>query len=421
MFATIRQIFNPKNKDIQKRILFTFIVLFVFRLGAAIVVPGIDKDSLGVGNLGFLELINVMGGGALEKFSIFSLGVTPYISATIVMQFLEKSKIPYFSELYNQGYTGRAKLNQITRMAGIAIALIQGFILSFTYIGNGTPFQYVEYALMLTAGTAFLLWLGDRITAKGVGNGISVIIMAGIISNIPIMFSTAFTSLTDFANVQTIFIGILSFIIFIVVYLAIVLGIIYIGSAERRIPIQYANKSTASSNQNFIPFKLNTANVMPVIFASVLYMIFGMLITLIKSDGLSLFYNKWINYNTVTGLGLYVVFIFLFSYLYTFKVFDIKELTERLQKNGGYIPAVRPGEETQIYIKSVLKKITFVGTSFLAIIAILPTIFGMITSLPTSVSVGGTGLIIVVGVVLEIYKQIEGTLLSRSYVKGRKR
>lgn len=422
MFATIKQIFNKKNKDIQKRLLFTLVILFVFRLGTAIVVPGINKDSIGLNGLGFLELINVMGGGALEKFSIFSLGVTPYITASIVMQFLEKGIIPYLSELSKQGHTGRAKLNQITRIVGIFLAFIQGFILSFYYVQEGTVFQYMEYSIMLTAGTAFLLWLGDRITAKGIGNGISLIIMAGILANLPVMFITAFNSLVITTSVQTTFIGIVSFLLFVIVYVGIILGVVYIGSAERRIPIQYANKSTSTvGRQNYVPFKLNTGGVMPVILASTLFTVFGMIVAIFKNDSVTLFYNKWINYTTPTGLVLYAILIFVFAYFYTFATLDTKEMSEDLQKSGGYIPGIRPGNETTDYINNVLKRITFVGTFFLMLIAILPILFGMFSKLPTSVSIGGTGLLIVVGVALEVYKQIESTLLSRSYVKGRRR
>lgn len=421
MFATIKQIFNPKNKDLQKRILFTIAILFVFRLGAAIIVPGIDKNSLGVNGLGFLELMNVMGGGALEKFSIFSLGVMPYITASIIIQFLEKDIIPYLAELSKQGHTGRAKLNQITRIAGIFLAFVQGFIFSFTYISNGTVLQYMEYSIILTAGTAFLLWLGDQITAKGIGNGISIIIMAGILSNLPVMFITAYNSLVVTATVQTAFIGIVKFILFALIYIGIILGVVYIESAERRIPIQYANKSTSVlGKQNYIPFKLNTSGVMPVILASTLFAVIGMIMSIFKNEAITLFYDKWISYTTPTGLVIYALLIFAFAYFYTFIQINPKEMSENLEKSGGYIPGIRPGNETSKYVTDVLKRITIVGTFFLVLIAVLPNIFGMISSLPTSVTIGGTGLLIVVGVALEVYKQIESTLVSRSYTKGRR-
>lgn len=420
MFATIKQIFNPKNKDIQKRILFTLAILFIFRLGAAIVVPGVDQNSLGIGSLGFLEMLNVMGGGALEQFSIFALGVTPYINASIIMQILEKV-VPYLSDLAKEGHTGRAKINQITRILGIFIAFVQGFVFSFTFVGDTNVFACMEYAVVLTAGTAFLLWLGDQITAKGIGNGISIIIMAGILANLPTMFATVYSSFIVTETVQTLFLGILKFVLFILVYVGIILGVIYIQSAERRIPIQYANKSTSTlGKQNYIPFKLNTSGVMPVILASVLFSLIGLIMSAFKNDAVTLFYNTWINYNTPTGLILYVVLIFVFAYVYTFIQIEPKEMAKNLEKSGGYIPGIRPGDETANYVTKVLKRITVVGTFFLSLIAALPILFGMFSSLPTSVSLGGTGLLIVVGVALEIYKQIESTLLSRSYKKGRR-
>ncbi|MEG2799948.1 MAG: preprotein translocase subunit SecY, partial [Erysipelotrichaceae bacterium] len=360
--------------------------------------------------------------GALEKFSIFSLGVMPYITASIIMQFLEKDIIPYFSELAKQGHTGRSKLNQITRIMGIFLAFIQGFIFSFNYINNGTVFQYMEYSVILTAGTAFLIWLGDQITAKGIGNGLSIIIMAGILSNLPVMFITAYQALVVTTSVQTIFIGLVSFGILVLLYIGIVLGVIYIQSAERRLPIQYANKSTSTlGRQNYIPFKLNTSGVMPVILASTLFGVIGLLITVFKNETVTLFYNKWIAYTTPTGLILYAVLIFAFAYFYTFIQINPKEMSDDLEKSGGYIPGIRPGEETIDYVTKVLKKITVVGTFFLTLIAVLPILFGLFSTLPTSVTVGGTGLLIVVGVALEVYKQLESTLLSRSYTKGRRR
>ena len=260
MFATLKQIFNTKNKDIQKRILFTLACLFVFVLGKAIVVPGVDKYQLGVTQLGFLELLNVLGGGALGQFSIFALGVMPYITASIIIQILAMDIIPYLSELKNQGGTGRNQLNKITRICGIALAFIQGYVYSFAFLGSAGSgilnIDYLQFALVLTAGTCLLLWIGDQITAKGIGNGISLIIMAGIISSMPTMFATAFNELTSNSSIT----GILLFILYVLVYVAILLGVVYTENAERRINVQYANKSNTSfgGRQNYIPFKLNS-------------------------------------------------------------------------------------------------------------------------------------------------------------------
>ncbi len=417
MFATIKQIFNPRNKELQKRILFTFACLIVFKIGTAIVVPGINQDALGTKSLGFLELMNVMGGGALEKFSIFALGIMPYITAQIIIQLLEMDIVPYFADLAKQGGTGRAKLNQITRIAGIALAFLQGYIYSFTYMSGGSVIDYLGYSLILTAGTCVLLWLGDIMTQKGIGNGMSIIIMAGIVSNLPNMFSQAYAGLMDGTAK-----GIILFIIYILVYLIIVLGIVFFQLAERRIPIQYSNKqASAMGAQSYLPFKLNSAGVVPVIFASALLAIPSMIAGFAKKEAFTAFVEKWLTTDVPLGFALYIIFIFVFSFFYAFLQLKPKEMAENLQKNGGYIPGVRPGEDTTKYVNSVLYKITFVGSFALTVLAALPIIFGMVApDLPRSVSIGGTGLLIVVGVALETYKQIEGSLAMTSYRKGRR-
>ena len=424
MFARFKQLFNPKNKDLRKRILFTFVVLFIFKLGTTIVVPGIDKESLGTNNLGFLELINAMGGGALEQFSIFALGVMPYITASIVVQLLQMDIIPYFAELSKQGGTGRTKLNQITRYLGIALTFIQGYMYSFAFVKGGTPIEYMMFALILTAGTSLLLWLGDQITAKGIGNGISLIIMAGIIATMPNMFIQAWDGMIpDGATTQQLAFGITKFVLFVIMYIAIILGVVFVETSERRIPIQYANKSTSSklAKQNYIPFKLNSAGVIPVIFASAIISIPGMIASALKNDGFTLFVNKWLTMTTPTGFIIYVLCIFAFAYFYTFLQLKPKELAENLNQNGGFIPGVRPGDETVNYVSKVLKRITTVGALSLVIIAAIPIIFGAISSLPSSVRVGGTSLLIVVGVALETYKQLDSELITRSHTRGRRR
>ena len=269
MFKTMKELASPINKDLRKRIYFTMGALMIFILGISTRVPG-TKDL--TSNLGFLELINTMGGGALKNFSIFALGVMPYITASIIMQLLQMDIIPYFSELSKQGPTGRQKINQITRYMGIAFAFIEGYAFAFAFVGKtGTPMDYMYISTILTAGTAFLLWLGDQITQKGIGNGISLIIMAGIIATLPQMFIDAFNGLISFdGTTQVIAMGIIKFILFVIIYLAIVIGVIFVQESERRIPIQYSNKSTSaygSAAQSFMPIKINSAGVIPVIFA----------------------------------------------------------------------------------------------------------------------------------------------------------
>ena len=420
MFKSIKQLFTATNKDLRDRIYFTLGALIIFILGISIRVPG-TKDL--TSNLGFLELINTMGGGALKNFSIFALGVMPYITASIIMQLLQMDIIPYFSELSKQGPTGRQKINQITRYMGIVFAFIEGYAFAFAFIGKtGTPMEYMYISTVLTAGTAFLLWLGDQITQKGIGNGMSLIIMAGIIATLPQMFIDAFKSLITFeGTTQVITLGIIKFLIFVIIYFAIVIGVIFIQESERRIPIQYANKSTSafgSAAQSFMPIKLNSANVIPVIFASSLLSIPSIIAQVIKNESFAVFVQKYLNYTTPVGFLIYIVLIFFFAYFYTFIQMKPEEFAKNLQENGGYIPGIRPGEETKKYIDKVLSRLTVLGASFLVVISGLPIIFSKFTSLPTSVTIGGTGLLIVVGVALETYKQLEGSLLSRSYKRG---
>lgn len=413
MFANFKQIFNSKNRDLLKRILFTLAALFVFKIGTSIIVPGVKVSTSG---MSFLEVINAMSGGAFTNASIFALGVTPYITAQIIIQLLAADIVPYLSELSKQGGVGRRKLNQITRIVGIALAFLQGYMYSYAYIGNGSAMDYMLYALILTAGTALVMWIADQITIKGIGNGMSLIIMAGIISVLPSMFKDLWLEL--FAQG---FLGIMIFIAFVLVFVGIIVGVIYVESAERRIPIQYANKSTSTlGRQSYIPFKLNSAGVMPVIFASALLSIPQILSSVIKKEGFTLFVQKYLNYTDGTGLILYIVLILAFAYFYTFMQLKPKEMSDNLNKNGGYIPGIRPGNETVKYIKTVLKRITIVGAVFLTVLAILPIVFDKFSDLSTSISISGTGLLIVVGVALDTYKQLESQLVSRTYTKGRK-
>ena len=418
MFKTMKQLFASKNKDLRKRIYFTLGALMIFILGTAIRVPG-TKDL--TSNLGFLELINTMGGGALKNFSIFALGVMPYITASIIIQLLQLDIIPYFSELAKQGHTGRQKINQITRYMGIIFSFVEGYAFAFAFIGkSGDPMKYLYIATVLTAGTAFLLWLGDQISQKGIGNGISMIIMAGIIATLPQMFITAFQGLVTFGDLQTTILGITKFALFALVYFVIVIGVIFVQESERRIPIQYANKSTSAygANQSFMPIKINTAGVVPVIFASSLMAVPGIISGFINKEGFTLFVQKYLTYTTPVGFLIYVIFIFFFAYFYTFIQFKPEEFAKNLQQNGGYIPGIKPGEETEKHISKVLSRLTILGAVFLVVIAGLPILFSKFTTLPTSVSIGGTGLLIVVGVALETYKQLEGSLLTRNYKKG---
>ncbi len=417
MFATLKQIFAPTNSDLRKRILFTLGALLIFIIGTGVPVPGTTNITK---NLGFLELINAMGGGSLKNFSIFALGVSPYITASIIIQLLEMDIVPYFTELSKEGPVGRRKLNQITRYVGIVFAFIEGYAFSFAFLGASSAFEYLYVATILTAGTAFCLWLGDQITQKGIGNGVSLMIMAGIIATLPTMFQTAFTSLVVPNDLTW---GIIKFAIFVILYFIIIVGIIYVQEAERRIPLQYANKTTGSygSEQSFLPIKLNTASVIPVIFASSLLAIPATIANFVNNEGFTNFVSNYLDYSKPVGFILYIVLIFFFGYFYTFLQLKPEDVADNLKNNGGYIPGVRPGKETEEYVSHSLSRVTIVGTLLLIILAIIPIIFTNVTKLPSSVSIGGTGLLIVVGVALETYKQLEGSLATRTYKKRKGR
>lgn len=413
MFATFKQIFRSSNKDLRIRILFTLGVLFIFALGNSITIPGMNVIT---GDIGFLELFNAMSGGGLKQFSIFALGVMPYITASIIIQILQMDIIPYFSELKEMGEEGRRKISKITRFSGLGIAFIQGFFYPMMFLGKTqAPIEYFKIALILTAGTAFLLWLGDQITDKGLGNGVSLLIMAGIVNTLPNMFVTAFQSLVPAASNSLI--GWLSFGLFVLLYLVIIVGVIWVENAERRIPIQYSNRSSSSygGQQTFLPLKLNSASVMPVIIASVIMGIPSILGYFVKNAKVISFFNNYLSTSKPVGFAVYIVLIISFTFIYTFLTINPEELSKNLNKNGGYIPGIRPGSETKKYISKVLSRITFLGAIFIALLAALPTIYTSISGMPSSIQLGGTSILIAVGVILETYKQLESSVASRNY------
>ena len=420
MFATLKQITAPTNKDLRKRIYFTLGALLIFIIGTNLRVPVAQTKNL-TDNLGFLDLLNAMGGGALKNFSIFALGVSPYITASIIIQLLQMDIIPYFAELSKEGPVGRRKLNQITRYAGIAFAFLQGYAFSYAFMGNASSLDYLYVAIIMTAGTAFCLWLGDQITQKGIGNGISLMIMAGIIATLPNTFITAFNELILASD--NLALGIGKFAGFTIAYFLIIIGVIYVQEAERRIPLQYANRTTGSygSEQSFLPIKLNTASVMPVIFASSLLAIPSTIATFANNQGFKNFVDNYLSYSTPVGLVIYIILIFLFGYFYTFLQLKPDDVAENLQKNGGYIPGIRPGAETSKYVRFVLSRITVTGTLLLILLAVIPIVVQQLTGLSSAGAIGGTGILIVVGVALETYKQLEGSLATRNYKKTRGR
>lgn len=416
MFKTFGQLFKRSNKDLRKRIYFTLFCLAIFACGTTITVSWI---SSAYEEYGFLEIYNLMAGGGLKSFSIFALGVTPYINAQIITQILQMDIIPYFKELKEEGYTGKQKINKITRYLGIFLAFVQGYIFTRVYSGQADAMLIVKTTVVFTAGTSLLLWIGDRITKNGIGNGLSLLIMAGILQSLPLIFKEAFNSLITSGTFKT-GVGIALFAAFVLVYLLIVIGIIWVQLAERRIPIQYANRTNSAygGHQNYLPIKINSAGVIPVIFATMLLSLPGTIVNFMGNEKAIQFCEKYIANTTLTGFILYIVLIFFFAYFWTFLEINPEEMSKNFAKNGAYIPGVRPGDATIEYVSNVLSKLTIVGALFLVIIAALPIIFTKFSGLSSSVTIGGTGLLIVVGVAIETYKQLESSLVSRSHRFG---
>ena len=417
MFKIFKQLFNRSNKDLRKRIYFTLFCLAIFAYGNTITVPW---ASTVYEELGFLEIFNLMTGNGLKNFSIFALGVTPYITAQIITQILQMDIVPYFKELKEEGYTGKQKINKITRYLGVLFAVIQGFVFTIVYSGSKDPMVIVKTTLVLTAGTCALLWIGDRITKNGIGNGLSLMIMAGILQSMPNIFTSAFNELVKGETFGTT-LGSVLFASFVIVYLLVIVGMVWVQLAERRIPIQYANRTNSAygGHQNFLPIKINSAGVIPVIFASTLLTIPVTITGFIgKGQG---FVEKYLDNTTLTGFILYMALILFFGYFYTFLQMNPEEMAKNLNKAGAYIPGVRPGNDTIEYVSDVLSKLTIVGSIFLMIIAGLPILFSKFSGLTSTVTIGGTGLLIVVGVAIETYKQLESSLVSRSHRKAIRR
>ena len=418
MFKSLKGIFNSNNKDLRKRIYFTLMVLAVFGLGTNIIVPGAKQITQ---NLSFLDLLNLMSGGSLKTFSIFALGVMPYITASILTQLLQMDIIPYFKDLKEQGATGRQKINRINRYLGILFAFIQGYMYSVAFMG-GTTAEIVKTTIILTAGTSLLLWLADQVTNKGLGNGVSLFIMAGIVNTLPSTFIQAFKDLV-LADTFTQVVGVILFIVFILAYLLILVGVVYMQISERRIPIQHTTRTDSSQarEQSYIPLKLNSASVMPVIFASAITSIPTLIGQLLNNSSVTEFAEKYIVYTTPTGYLLYIALIFLFGYVYTLMELNPKEMSENLDKNRSYIPGIKKKKKTSAYLRGTISRLTVVGSLFLIVIASIPILFSKISSLSSAITLGGTGLLIVVGVALETYKQLESSVVSRSYQGSRKR
>jgi preprotein translocase subunit SecY len=426
MFRTLQNIW--KVEDLRKRILFTLFILLIFRIGSFVPVPNINKDALEMANqqgADLFGLLNTFSGGALFQFSIFALGIMPYITASIIVQLLSMDVIPKFSEWQKEGEQGRRKLAQVTRYGTVILALIQGFattigfnrIYNMQMIINPTWATIIMITIILTAGTAFLMWMGEQINEKGIGNGISILIFAGIVAGIPGVIRDIYAS--EFINASQVFMSIVKMVLIGIAVVLIIAGVIYVQQGIRKIPVQYAKRVVGQKmygGQNtHIPLRVNGAGVIPVIFASSLLM-FPVTIAGFWSHKP---WAQWIMnnlyYDRPLGMVLYVLLIIGFTFFYTFVQFNPQQMADNMKKNGGYIPGIRPGKPTQGYLMRVITRITLAGSIFLAVVSVLPVFFTALTDMPRTVSLGGTSLLIVTGVALETMKQIESQLIKRHY------
>lgn len=424
MFETLVNFF--KTKEVRNKIFFTLAMLVIFKIGTYIPAPGVNPAAFDSqqGSQGVTDLLNTFGGGALKNFSIFAMGIMPYITASIVMQLLQMDIIPKFSEWAKQGEAGRKKLNNVTRYFAIALAFIQSIGMAFQFnnylkgqlIMDQSILSYLLIAVVLTAGTAFLIWLGEQITQFGVGNGISIIIFAGILSSLPSsliqFYQQAFVGQDDTSMAWLKVIGLIIGMILLTV------GAIFVLQAIRKIPIQYAKKQSTQrlgSQATYLPLKVNSAGVIPVIFAMAFFLLPRTLTLFFPDASWAQRISDVANPSNNIGMIVYVVLIIAFAYFYAFVQVNPEKMADNLKKQGSYVPGIRPGEQTKLYITRVLYRLTFVGSIFLAVIAILPIIATKVMSLPQSIQVGGTSLLIVIGVAIETMKSLEAQVSQKDY------
>ena len=431
MFETLRNAL--KVKDIRKRLLFTLVVLIICRLGSQLPIPGIDTDTISQYLNSLLgdsfNLLNSFTGGSFESMSLFALNVTPYITASIIIQLLTIA-IPALEELYRDGEDGRKKINNITRFVTLALSVLESAGLAIGFgkqglLSNYGPLIVIEMIVCLTAGSVFVMWLGEQITDKGVGNGISIILLCNIVSRMP---SDLFNLYQKFMEGKQISNVIIAGVIIFLVILGTIIFTIVLNDAERRIPVQYSRKIQGGSQLgglgSTLPVKVNTANVMPIIFSSSLLqfpLVIKQLVGANPKGTAGFIFNalnqsNWCNpdhWNWSIGLIVYLLLNVVFAYFYTSITFNPLEISNNMKKQGGYIPGVRPGKATVDYLNSILTYIIFIGAVGLCIVAVIPIFFNGFFG--ANVSFGGTSIIIIAGVVLETMKQIESQTLVRQY------
>ncbi|MBT3418730.1 MAG: preprotein translocase subunit SecY [Candidatus Magasanikbacteria bacterium] len=408
-------------KDLRNSIIFVLLMLVIFRLAAHIPVPGVNPEGLSQflqGNQ-ILGLLNVFSGGTLENFSIAMLGVAPYITSAIIFQLLVLI-VPRLEEMQKEGQAGQQKINMYTRVATVPLAMLQAFGLIKLLSQSGqniipslNSWTFIGITLVVTAGTVFLMWIGELITEKRIGNGISLLILAGIIAALPRLVQNAIVNYTP-ADLYT-------YILFLFIAIATIIGVVFISEGQRNIPVHYARQGggrAVGAAQSHLPLRVNTAGVIPIIFA-ISILIFPQTVAQFFVSGsgwtaeLALFVSELFGNQLFYGI-LYFVLVFGFTYFYTAVIFHPHKVAENLQRQGGFIPGIRPGKETEEYIAKTMSRLVFVGAVFLGGVAILPLIVQLVTN-SQSLVVGGTGLLIVVAVAIDIAKQIEAQVTLHEY------
>lgn len=417
-----------KKGELRRKVVFTLGILFVFRLGAGIVIPYIDTSAItsAATSSGIFGIMNMLGGGTLEKFSLFSLGVSPYITSSIIIELLSMDVVPALTQWNKEGNTGKKKKDKVTRVLTLALAIIQGGSLTYAFdkgysiLASSSIWTYVYVVVVMAAGSMFTMWLGDQITIKGVGNGTSLLIFTGIVANLPNSFISSFKSMVTFGSTYKTATSLAWYILFVLVYLAIVVFVVFEEGAIRKIPIIYATNTQTvmhTKESTNLPIKINSSSVIPVIFAASVLAAPRTIISFMKSTSTTQMIDNILNYQKPIGFVLYIVMIILFTFFYSNLQIDAKKISEDLKKSGGAIPGVRTGDDTKKYIGTVLNRITVVGSLFLAIIASIPIIAPEIWKMTSNnaLSLGGTGLIIVTGVALETVRAIKSMLTRREY------
>ena len=419
-----------KVKQVRSKILFTIFIVFVFRIGTSITVPWVNANSLNaLSGLSFLNMLSLVSGNAMKNFSVFALGVSPYITASIVVQLLQMDLLPKFVEWGKQGEVGRRKLNQATRYIALVLAFVQsvGITAGFNALSGAklltvplTPQVFLVIGGILTAGSMIVTWLGEQITDKGYGNGVSMIIFAGIVASIPDMIKGIYVDY--FVNVPSsrltsslIFVAILIIAVLLIVYFTT-----YVEQAKYKIPIQYTKVAQGAPSSSYLPLKINPAGVIPVIFASSITAAPAAILQFVSASGLNWEWVKTaqelVSTSTPTGVALYALLIILFTFFYTFVQINPEKAAENLQKSGAYIHGVPPGKGTEEYMSKLLRRLATVGSLFLGVISILPIVAKDLFGLSEVVAFGGTSLLIIISTGIEGIKQLEGYLLKRKYV-----